>query len=465
MKRIFVREAIGKVGEKVLLKGWVRTRRDHGKIIFVDLWDMTGPIQCVVTPESRKVHELASTLSPECIIAVTGLVKNRPPKMANPKIASGKVEVEVKSLEVINWAKTPPFPIDQDTFGIGEEIRLKYRYLDLRTARMQRNLKLRQEVIHFIRNFLHDRDFYEIETPILSKSTPEGARDFVVPSRNQPGKFYALPQSPQQYKQLLMVAGFERYFQIPRCFRDEDPRADRTSEFTQLDLEMSFVTQEEILAVIEELLIALVKEIFPEKKITKVPFPQFKYQKVIEKYQTDKPDLRQDKNNKNELSFVWIVDFPMFEYKPGEKRWGPMHHPFTAPYPEDLKYLGNKAKIKEIRAQQYDLVLNGFEIGGGSIRTHDTAVLEEIFKFLGYSKKEIQEKFGHLFEAFQYGVPPHGGIALGLDRLIAVLAGEYSSVREVIAFPKTGDGRDPMMNSPSPLEPEQLKELKLKIEK
>ena len=311
-----------------------------------------------------------------------------------------------------------------------------------------------------MRDFLQKKGFVEIETPILTKSTPEGARDFLVPSRLHPGKFYALPQSPQQYKQLLQVAGFERYFQIARCLRDEDPRADRQAEFTQLDIEMSFVQQEDILSLIEKLFIEIVKKFFPEKKISKIPFPRIPYKKTIEKYKTDKPDIRKNKKDNNELAFCFIVDFPMFEWKEEEKRWDTMHHPFTKPKSEDPKEI--KKHPEKILAWQYDFVLNGVEIGGGSLRTTDLKILEAVFEVLGHKKSEIKEKFKHLFEAFQYGVPPHGGIAPGIDRFLMTILGE-KSIREVIAFPKTGDGRDLMMGIPSEVSKEQLKELHLKI--
>jgi len=370
----------------------------------------------------------------------------------------GKILAE--SLKVLSRAKTLPFPIDTEGYEISEEKRLKYRYLDLRRERLQRNLKMRQKVIQFMRDFLQKRDFVEVETPILTKSTPEGARDFLVPSRLYPGKFYALPQSPQQYKQLLQVAGIERYFQIARCLRDEDPRADRQPEFTQLDIEMSFVEQEDILKLIEELFIKLIKKLFPEKKIKKIPFPRITYKEAMEKYKTDKPDIRKNKESKNELAFLWVIDFPMFEWKETEKRWDAMHHPFTRPQTEDIEEI--KKNPEKILAFQYDLVLNGYEIGGGSLRSYKPEILEAVFEVMGHTKKEIREKFGHLFEAFEYGVPPHGGIAPGIDRFLAVVLNE-PNIREVIAFPKTGDFRDLMMNVPDKVSKEQLKELNIKI--
>ena len=334
---------------------------------------------------------------------------------------------------------------------------------------MKNNLISRHKIIQFIRNFLSDNGFIEIETPILTKSTPEGARDYVVPSRLAHGKFYALPQSPQQYKQLLMVAGIEKYFQIARCFRDEDSRGDRQPEFTQLDLEISFPTQEELLSLIEKLYIETVKSIAPEKHITMIPFPRLTYDEVMKNYNTDKPDLRKNKEDKNELAFAFILDFPAFEWKKTEKRWDAVHHPFTKTQnPENLKEEEFIEKIKKspekFLAHQYDFVCNGYEIGGGSIREHNPRVLEAVFEVMGNKKEDIREKFGHILEAFEYGAPPHGGIATGIDRFVMIMANE-PSIREVIAFPKTGDGRDLMMNSPSTIDKQQLKELEIKFGK
>ena len=327
---------------------------------------------------------------------------------------------------------------------------------------MKKNLQMRHQIIQFIRNWLSEKDFIEIETPILTKSTPEGARDYIVPSRQQPGKFYALPQSPQQYKQLLMVAGMEKYFQIARCFRDEDPRGDRQPEHTQLDLEMSFISQDDILKLTEDLYISLIKKLYPKKKISQIPFPKLDYAECMAKYKIDKPDLRQDKKNPDELAFAWIVNWPLFEWNSQEKRWDPHHHIFTAPQEKDLPLL--EKSPDKVHSEQYDLVLNGNEIGGGSIRISDPEIQLKIFELVGISKTEAGEKFGHLLKAFEYGVPPHGGIAAGLDRLLAILE-EESSIREVIAFPKTGDGRDLMMGAPADITKEQLKELNIKVKK
>ncbi|MBI2647848.1 MAG: aspartate--tRNA ligase [Candidatus Wildermuthbacteria bacterium] len=461
MKRMFTDEVIGRQGETVELAGWVANRRDHGKLVFIDLRDWRGTVQVVFTPQNKEAYAAAQELRPEWVVALKGTVQTRPAAMVNDRVATGGVEIAAQELAVLSKAKTVPFPIDTAGYELSEEKRLQYRYLDLRRPRMKRNLVMRSRVIHFMREFLLGRGFVEIETPMLTKSTPEGARDFVVPSRLHPGKFYALPQSPQQYKQLLQVAGFERYFQIVRCFRDEDPRADRHPEFTQLDIEMSFVEREDILSLIEELYISLVKELFPEKHIQQTPFPRLSYQEVMETYQSDKPDIRTNKEDANELAFAFVVDFPTFEWKESEKRWDAVHHPFTRPQTDDIEAL--KKNPGTIPSYQYDFVLNGYEIGGGSLRITNPTLQEAVFEIMGHSKEHIKEQFGHLLEAFEYGVPPHGGIAPGVDRFLEVVLGE-PSIREVIAFPKTGDNRDPMMDGPSALLQEQAKELHIHID-
>lgn len=480
MQRTLIIETKDLVGKEVNLAGWVNVRRDHGKLIFVDLRDRSGAVQMVFIPSNKELYDLATQLRPEWVISVRGKVKERPEKMINPEIETGKIEIEPLELEIFNKSETPPFPLDTDGYEIGEESRMKYRYLDLRRNRLLKNLSFRHRVIKFIRDYLSEHEFIEVETPIITKATPEGARDYVVPSRLYPGKFYALPQSPQQYKQLLMIAGLEKYFQIARCFRDEDTRGDRQPEFTQLDLEMSFTTQEEVLSLIESLYIKLVETIFPDKNISQKPFPRLSYKEAMEKYNSDKPDVRKDKNNLNEVAFVWITGFPMFEEKE-DGSLGATHHPFTLPTydlsldpkvmrhsaPEGqklLKMLESRKSLLELQAYQYDLTCNGFEVGGGSIRIFDRNILRAIFKALGHSDEEFKNKFGHLWEAFSFGVPPHGGIAMGIDRLIAILTNE-PNIREVIAFPKTGDARDLMMDSPSELDNKQLKELHLKVEK
>jgi aspartyl-tRNA synthetase len=460
MERTLAIETPQKVGEEVLLCGWVNTRRDHGKIIFIDLRDRSGLVQVVFVGAKE-----AKELRPEWVIEVRGLVKERPANLVNPKLATGTVEVEAKELKVLAKAEELPFEVETEGQKINEEIRLKYRYLDLRRPRMTRNLRVRNQVIKYIRDYLNKEDFVEIETPILTKATPEGARDFLVPSRLQPGCFYALPQSPQQYKQLLMIAGFEKYFQIARCFRDEDPRADRAyGEFTQLDIEMSFASREEILSLIEGLYKAIIKEFFPEKKLTFSEFPRLTYDEIMEKYGTDKPDLRKDKSDPDELAFCFVIDFPLFEWKEREHRWDAMHHPFTAPRKEDVPDLIRGKNIGELKSYQYDMVLNGCEIAGGSIRITDPEILTKVFEIMGHSKGEIERKFGHLLTAFKYGVPPHGGIAPGLDRFLMILLGE-SSLREVIAFPMTSSGQTAVMEAPTAVSEEQLKELSLKIVK
>ncbi|MCX6731611.1 MAG: aspartate--tRNA ligase, partial [Candidatus Parcubacteria bacterium] len=360
MQRIFIKELGEKVGERVKICGWVDVRRDHGKLIFIDLRDSTGKIQVVAGPG------LAEKIRSEWVVNIEGEVKKRPEAMINKEIPLGDLEMSADKIEVLSESKTPPFDIGTDGYDVNEEIRLKYRYLDLRRDRLQKNLRMRHKIIKFIRDYLDNEGFVEIETPIISKSTPEGARDYVVPSRLYPGKFYALPQSPQQYKQLLMVAGFEKYYQIVRCFRDEDTRGDRQPEFTQLDLEMSFATQEDILGLIEDLYIKLVEKLFPQHRITQTPFPRLKYSEVMEKYGTDKPDLRKDKNNHFELAFAFVVDFPMFEWKEREKRWDAVHHPFTKinlksqisnlkSDEEIIDYI--KKNPDKLSAHQYDFVL------------------------------------------------------------------------------------------------------------
>ncbi len=462
MKRILISETIKHIGEKVKICGWVDAIRSHGKIVFIDLRDEQGILQLVFTPKNKEIYKIAKELKPEWVVLIEGSIGERPKNMINPKIKTGEIELGVEKVKVFSMAKTLPFPIDTDGYEINEEIRMKYRYLDLRRQRLKENLKMRQKTIQFMRDFLIEKGFLEVETPILTKSTPEGARDFLVPSRTYPGNFYALPQSPQQYKQLLMVAGIEKYFQIARCFRDEDPRGDRQAEFTQLDIEMSFVGQDDILNLIEELFTSLVKKLFPKKKITKSPFPRITYKQAMEKYSSDKPDLRKNKKDDDELAFGFVVDFPLFEWKESKKRLDAMHHPFTRPQEQDIGKV--KKNPKDMLAYQYDLVLNGYEIGGGSLRIYDPKMLEAIFEIMGHKKDEIRKKFGHLLKAFEYGVPPHAGIAPGIDRFVAIMQKE-PNIREVIAFPKTGENRGLMMGTPSEVSKEQLKELKIKFEK
>ncbi len=458
MKRILALEASNQIGKKIQLNGWVHSIRDMGQIAFVDLRDVSGIIQLVFADNK---YNKAKQLKPEFVISIEGKVIKREAKYHNPKIPTGKIEVAVDKIAILNEAETPPFEIDKELVT-DEETRLKYRYLDLRHERMKNNLILRHKVITYIREFLNKIGFIEIETPILTTATPEGARDYLVPSRRYPGKFFALPQSPQQYKQLLMVAGLDKYYQIARCMRDEDSRGDRQPEFTQLDLEMSFVEQEDILTLTEELFTTMVKKLFPNKKITKTPWPRLTYKEAITKYKSDKPDLRKNKDNPNELAFAWIIDFPLFEKNKKTGRIESCHHPFTAPAKKDMNKLDKNPL--SITSTSYDVVLNGYEVGSGSIRIHDSKLLIKIFSILGLSQKEVESKFGHLLEAFKYGVPPHGGIAPGLDRLIMILAGE-PNIREVIAFPKTDKARDPMMDAPREANPKQLEELSISISK
>ena len=482
--RTHINETKNKVDETVELFGWVHNRRDHGKLIFIDLRDRSGVVQVVFVPQ-QKDYEVASTLRSEWVVKIIGKVAERPEKMVNADIETGKIEIQPESLEVLSQSETPPFPLDTDGREIDEEVRLKYRYLDLRRERLQRNITLRSKFVDASRQFLFKKGFLEIETPILSAPTPEGSRDFVVPSRLNSGKFFALPQSPQQYKQLLMVAGFEKYFQIARCFRDEDLRADRGFEHTQIDMEMSFVNQADVMALDEELITEVVESL--GYKIKQKPFPVLTYQESMDKYGADKFDLRDEEDKKNGvLAYAWVKDFPFFEKvkdegpasrkasqatsspalrsSEGAKKWTFTHNPFSAPKPKYMEDLMTQKNIGDILTTQYDVVLNGWEIGGGSIRNHRPEALEAVFKVMGFDKKRIEGNFGHMVQALKYGAPPHGGIAWGLDRLVSVLQGE-PNIREVIAFPKTGDARDLMMGSPSELEPEQLKELRLKIEK
>ncbi len=462
MDRTLIGELLKKVGERALVKGWVSVRRDQGKMVFFDFRDMSGSVQGVVLPGETEAMAVAKEIRSEYVVAVEGIVNKRPEKNINAGVLNGDIELEIKSIEILNASETPPFPIDQDSIDVGEENRLKYRYLDLRTERMQRTLRMRHKIVKFFRDHMDKNGFVEIETPIMMRGTPEGSREYIVPSRLEKGKFYVLPQSPQQFKQLLMVAGFEKYFQIARCMRDEDTRGDRQPEFTQLDFEMSFVTQEDILQYTEAMFIELVQTLYPEKKITTTPFTRITYAESIEKHGSDKPDLRQDKNDPNELAFAWVVDFPMFE-KNKEGAVEAAHHPFCSVNLEDKEKFMKGEDLFSIRANSYDLVLNGYELSSGSIRIHDAAEQKQVFNLLGISDEEQEKKFGHMLQAFKYGAPPHGGFAPGIDRTVMLLENQ-PNIREVIAFPKTGEGRDLMMGAPAEVSPKQLKELGISLD-
>jgi aspartyl-tRNA synthetase len=580
-------------GQTVTVSGWVNRRRDHGELIFIDLRDRDGILQIVFNPQiAPEAHKIAEQARSEYVIRVSGEISKRPEGMENASIPTGEIELVVKEAEMLNASNPMPFSLTDDA-EIDESVRLKYRYLDLRRPRMQRNIMLRHRIIKFMRDFLDARGFVEIETPILLKSTPEGARDYLVPSRLYPGKFYALPQSPQQLKQLLMVSGFEKYYQVARCFRDEDQRADRQPEFTQLDIEMSFIEEEDVLELIESLFTSLMEKIKPQIKITK-PFPRLSYDEVMARYGNDKPDLRfgleladisdlaaesefgvfrsaiadggivkgfaapgcagysrkqqgelvefvrirgakglvtmalegdpsgsvenltlenvrsqvtkfftidqlraiakrlnaspgdllliaADKADvvntalsqlrvemanrlkladPNTMVFAFVLDFPLMDWNKETNHWDFVHHPFTAPYDEDIPLLDtNPGKV---RAKHYDFVCNGSELSSGSIRIHDSQLQMRIFQLLGYRDEEIRERFGHMLEALSFGAPPHGGIAPGIDRFVMLLAGE-ENIREVIAFPKTKTATDLMTNSPDAVTEEQLRELHLNI--
>jgi len=408
-------------------------------------------------PNAKEAHVVGEKTRPEWVVEVKGKVNKRPQGTINPKLNTGEIEVLAKGLEILNPSANPPFEITDD-LDITEDTRLKYRYLDLRRQKVLNNLLLRNNLYKIIRSYLDSQKFIECETPILTKSTPEGARDYLVPSRLNPGQFYALPQSPQLFKQILMVSGIERYYQIAKCFRDEDLRADRQPEFTQADLEMSFINEEDVYSVIEELMYRIFKEL---KGIElKIPFSRITFDEAQKKYNSDKPDLRKDFNT--EFAFAWIVDFPLFKYNAEEKRWESEHHPFTAPAEKDLAQL--ESAPDKVKSRSYDLVLNGVELGSGSIRIHKQEMQEKIFKIIGIDKESARRRFGFLLEAFQFGAPPHGGFAFGIDRLLTILSGE-TSIREVITFPKTSAGICPLTGAPTDVDEKQLQELSLTIKK
>ncbi len=463
IKRTLIKDLANHKGKQVIIKGWVDVRRDQGKMIFIDVRDRSGKVQAVILPNHEEALNVAQKIRPEWIVEIAGIVNERPAKNIKEGVLNGDIELEVLSILVLNEATTPTFDISTDGYEVGEEVRLEKRYLDLRRPRLQKNIMLRHKSMKFLRDYFDAHNFLEIETPLLTNPTPEGSRSYLVPSRLWQGKFYALPQSPQQYKQLLMSAGFEKYFQFAKCMRDEDTRGDRQPEFTQLDMEMSFVAREDVMKINEDALIALVATLFPEKKIQQIPFPVFTYQEVMGKYNSDKPDIREDKNDNNLLAFCWIVDFPAFE-KTSEDNvddtgaWTFTHNPFTGVKDEWKDDFMNKRNIGNIISTQYDIAMNGYEIGGGGIRLHDPVMLRRVFEIMGYSDERIENNFGHMLEALGSGTPPHGGIAWGFDRLMMLLCNE-PNIREVMAFPKTGEGKDLLMSAPSIPNPKTLKEL------
>lgn len=460
MTRTVIIESLQGIGETVRINGWIQNIRKMGKITFVDVRDRSGTVQCVY---EGKVE--GATV--ESAIEVVGKVIQRPDSQVTDS-PTGSIEIAAQEVTVLNRAEPLPIPVEGDGYDIKEEMRLKYRYLDLRRDRMAKNMRLRSELTRAIRDAFYDRDFIEVETPILSASTKEGARDFVVPSRLNPGRFYALPQSPQQHKQILMSAGVENYFQVARCIRDEDLRADRGFEFTQVDMEMSFVTEEDVISTVESIVIESVKKV--GGKIKEEPFPRIPYDEAIKTYGDDKFDLRTEQEKKEGiLSFAWVVKFPFFkkvdsedvaETRDGKSGWTFTHNPFSAPAPEHEAWHLAGENIGGISTQQYDLVCNGYEVGGGSIRAHKAEIVRSTYKIMGYTDAEIESSVGHMLKAFDLGTPPHGGIALGLDRLVMLLNGE-ESLKESIAFPMTYNGRTSVMEGPGEISEEQMKELGL----
>lgn len=468
--RIYINDLGSHIGNEVSISGWVDVRRDQGKLVFMDFRDVSGYVQGVVLPNHTEAMEQCKEIRTEWVVRVTGIVNKRPERNIQSDKQNGDIELEITAIEILNKAETPNIDVNGDGKEIGEESRLKYRYLDMRRPRVQNNLRMRHKVAKYIRDYFNTEGFIEVETPLLTKSTPEGARDYIVPSRIHQGKFYALPQSPQQYKQLLMAGGVERYFQIAKCLRDEDTRGDRQPEFTQIDVEMSFVSQEDVMDMNEKLLIEIVQKYYPHKKIQEIPFPRISYKDAIEKYGNDRPDIREDKNDPDLLAFCWVIDFPFFERTDKsdnpdtEGEWTFTHNPFSSPVPEHMDNLMNKKDIGSIIAAQYDIVLNGYEIGGGSIRNHNPEALKKVFEIIGHIPENIEKNFGHMLHALASGTPPHGGIAWGFDRFIMLLQNE-PNIREVIAFPKTGEGQDLMMESPSEINEKQLNELGIMMKK
>lgn len=438
------------VGKKVKLCGWVQTVRAHGGVVFLDIRDRYGVIQAVLIKKS-KGFEQAKTIAIESCIKIDGEVVKRKEGTENKNIPTGMIEVFCESIEIFNTS--PPLPFMLNDLEVNEDVRLKYRYLDLRSDKMKNNLLFRHKFNKSIHEIMDKLGFINIETPILYKSTPEGARDYMVPSRVHPGKFYGLPQSPQLFKQLMMISGYDRYYQIAKCFRDEDLRADRQPEFTQLDVEMSFIESEDIINEMEKVVVHMFKETLGIQ--LKTPFPRMTYDEAMKKYNSDKPDMRK---KDDDLAFLWVVDFPMFEWNEEDKRWYAKHHPFTSPV-EGSDY----SKPETIKAKAYDLVLNGVEVGGGSIRIHDKERQQKVFNILGISEEQAREKFGFLLDALSHGAPPHGGIAFGIDRLLQIMT-KSPSIRDVIAFPKNKAAQDVMLDSPSSVSEKQLKEVFIKVD-
>lgn len=437
------------VGKKAKIFGWVNTIREHGKLIFLDVRDLTGMVQCV-TFIKNDTFENAKKLTRESCVSIEGTVGLRPKGTENKDIPTGKVELQIEKLKIFNLC--PALPFDLENQQTNEEVRLKYRYLDLRRPSMQKNLIARAKVARVMREYLNEKEFIEFETPMLVKSTPGGARNFLVPSRIEAGKFWALPESPQLFKQLLMVAGMEKYYQIAKCLRDEDLRKDRQPEFTQLDIEMSFITQEDIITLIEGLLKKLWKDVLGVE--IKTPFKRMTYEESMKKYGNDHPDLRSE--TREEFAFAWVLDFPLFEVQ--DKQLVSKHHPFTMPNEEDFKKNPEKA-----RSLAYDIVLNGVEIGGGSIRIHNNDIQQKVFELLRVSKEEQKKKFEFLLNALSFGAPPHGGIAIGIDRLMQIML-KTESIREVIAFPKNSEGREAMLEAPAEVTEPQLRDIFIKVD-
>lgn len=457
------------VGQEVTIAGFVDIRRDHGKLIFIDLRDESGKVQMIALPSHEEAHAIAGAIRPEWVITVTGKVNKRPEKLVNKSEPNGEVELEMLNATVISKAETAPFDVRGEGLDIGEEARLKYRYLDLRRPRMQKNLRLRYKVTSLIREYMGKNNFVEIETPMLTKTSPEGARDFLVPSRMQPGKFYALPQAPQQYKQLLMLSGFERYFQLARAMRDEDLRGDRQFEHTQIDLEMAFVKERDVLDLVEGLMIHVAESV--GKKIWKKPFPIFTHEEAMKQFGADKFDLRPDPKDPETMAFAWVVDFPLLEWDDNTKHYTFAHNPFSAPRAEHVEKLmqinkeaaGKRSpELDALGAQQYDLVCNGYELASGGVRISDPKVQRKVFELMGLTPEQTEERFGHIIKAYEYGAPPHAGMAPGLDRLVMLLANE-PNIREVIAFPMDAGGHTSVMDAPSDARLEQLKELGIQV--